>query len=183
MSEESFDDMVNLTKVCANSSFGLKQFTLEIFNISLPDILNMCTVFLIHIVDIIGQLNTVNEVFKDENIHPCRPIKLIQMWPAVFQHTWSPGQPKCFFAVFCSSSSSEFVCFMTKECLRQECLISVFFCVFGFYLNVWRAEWLFKSWFYCATLFCVNSCNLWCFLQTAVIEVDFTFCFFLAAHL
>lgn len=62
MSERSFDDLINLTDVCANSSFGIKPFTLEIFNISPPDILNMCTVFLIHVVDIISQLNTVNEV-------------------------------------------------------------------------------------------------------------------------
>lgn len=62
MSERSFDGLIHLTEVCANSSFGIKLLTLEIFNISLPDILNMCTVFLIHVVDIIGQLNTVNEV-------------------------------------------------------------------------------------------------------------------------
>lgn len=63
-SEERFDDIINLTEVCANSSFGLNQFTLVIFNISITDIFKYvhCVFFFIHFVDIIGQLTTVNTV-------------------------------------------------------------------------------------------------------------------------
>lgn len=73
---------------------------------------------------------------------------------------------------------------MTKECLRQECLISVFFLFLVFTLTCDEPNGFLSSGFivpHCSVLI-PATCGAFCKLQSLKLTSRFVF-FFLAAHL